>query len=104
MKLNKSLPYLRILLSAPLRERGKTLMALPDFVVNDIIEILYNVVMGNVTVHRTKLTKLRKNQRVVLNILNAKTLKQRRRIINKQKGGFLGALIPIVSAVLGSIL
>jgi hypothetical protein len=82
-------------------KRMNILHSFPSFVVDDIIEILYNVVLGKVDIGRRKV-KLHKHKKALLELVNIKSKNGRRKVIYKQTGGFLGALIPIVLSVLGT--
>jgi hypothetical protein len=97
---NRSLPYLNALLKSPNMKRMNILHSFPSFVVDDIIEILYNVVLGKVDIGR-RTGKLQKHKKALLDLVNANSINGRRQVIYKQTGGFLGALIPIILSIFG---
>ena len=103
MKFDRSLPYFNALLKAPNNRRIEILQSFPTFVVNDLIEVLYNVVLGNVDVGRRK-TNMKKYKKSLIQLVSVKGKKNRRNVIYNQRGGFIGALIPIVLSVLGGAL
>ena len=100
MKFHQSLPYFNALLKAPNVRRMEILQSFPKFVVNDLIEVIYNVVLGNVDIGKRK-TKLKKHRKVLLELVSVKGKKNRRNLVFSQKGGFLGALIPIALSIIG---
>jgi hypothetical protein len=104
MKLKQSLPFFNILISTPYKNRREVLSSLPMFVIDDLIEIVYNIVLGNVKIHKTKIKHLIKNKRVLLKLLNASSSEHRKKILNKQTGGFIGALIPLIASTIASLL
>ena len=99
MKFKQSLPYFNALLKAPSARQMEILQSFPTFVVNDLIEVIYNVVMGNVDIGKRK-TKLKKHQKVLLELVSIKGKKNRRNLVFNQRGGFLGALIPLALSVI----
>jgi hypothetical protein len=103
MKVERSIPYFNALLKAPVVKRIQILQSFPAHVVDDLIEILYNVVLGRVDIgSRTK--NLKRHRKALLDIVNTKGKRFRRNIIYRQKGGFLGALIPIVLSTVAGII
>lgn len=100
MKFERSKPFFNSLLQAPTGTRMNILQAFPNFVVDDMIEILYNIVMGNIEVGSRKKI-LNKHQKALTNLVNAKSKHMRRLVIYKQKGGFIAALLPLVMGLLG---
>jgi hypothetical protein len=97
----RSIPYFNALLKAGIMKRMNILQSFPSFVVDDMIEILYNVVLGKVNIGK-RLNKIQKLKKPLLDIVHTKGKKGKRSVIYKQSGGFLGALIPIILSVLGS--
>ena len=104
MKLERSVPYFNALLKANESKRIVILQSFPSFVIDDLLEVLYNVVLGKVDVSRGKHKVLKKHQKPLLDLVNNKNKKVMRKIIYKQKGGFLGAILPIVLSTLGGLL
>ena len=79
------------------------LQAFPSFVVDDLVEILFNIVLGNVNIG-TRKENLKKHKKALLEIVHTKSKKGRRQIIFNQKGGFIAALLPLVLGLLGPTL
>ena len=100
MKLDRSLPYFNTLLKAPLSNRISILHAFPTFVIDDLVEILYNIVLGNADIGSRK-QNLNRHKKVLLNLVNTRSKKARRNMIYSQKGGFIAALLPLVMGLLG---
>ena len=50
MKFNRSMPYFTALVKTLKDKRMNVLQSFPKFVVDDLIEIIYNVVLGNVDI------------------------------------------------------
>jgi hypothetical protein len=75
----------------------------PDFVTDDLVEILYNFVVGKVPVGSRK-AKFAKHKRSLLDLVNAKSKNGRRQVIYRQKGGFLGGILPMVISAIGGML
>jgi hypothetical protein len=103
MKIQRSIPYFNALLKAPTGKRMTILQSFPSHVVDDLIEVLYNVVLGRVDVG-TRSRNLKKHRRALLDLVNTKGKRFKRGVIFKQRGGFLGALIPIVLSTVAGII
>lgn len=101
MKLQKSLPYFKILLKTKSSKRKSALKSFPSYVLDDLIEILFNVVKGNCNITQRQLKTLKRYKTPLLQLANSKSKGKRRQII--QQGGILPALIPILTAVGSSI-
>jgi hypothetical protein len=102
MKLERSLPYFNALLKATSNKRISILQSFPQFVIDDLLEVLLNVVMGRVDVKKGK-NILQKHKKVLLDIANTNSRPRMRNIIFHQKGkGFLAALLPIVMSIIGA--
>ena len=98
--MKRSYPYFNTLLKAPENKRMGILQAFPTFVVDDLIEIIYNVVLGNIDIG-SKAKSLHVHKRALLKMVNTKSKKMRRGILYKQKGGFIAALLPLALGALG---
>ena len=109
--LRRSLPYLQVLQQGfkSKTQQVETLKKFSNFVLEDIVEILYNVVNNNCKIPHSALHRSRQlihHKTNVINLLdkakrNKKTLKRQ---FNKQKGGFLATLLPIILSVLPNAL
>lgn len=104
MKFERSIPYYKALLKANPSKRIKILQSFPSFVIDDMLEVLYNIVLGRVKLNGSKQKMLKKHQRPLLDLVNTKNRKRMRKIFYKQKGGFIGAILPIVLSALGGLL
>lgn len=103
-RLKRTVPYLRVLSRA--KNKKQMLKSFPAFVVDDIVEILYNVLLKNVTLRNSRhKTVLLKNRNTLSSLMtNTKNKKLLRRKVYKQKGGFLSSIIPIAATVLSGLL
>ena len=79
------------------------LQAFPTFVVDDLVEVLYNIVMGHVDIGSKK-RNLARHKKMLLNLVNTNGKTKRRKMIYRQKGGFIAALLPLVLGLLGPTL
>ena len=71
--------------------------------VDCVSECAKNVIKGNVPLNERQMTNLRRKRQDLRALSKRKTsLRTKRKIL--QKGGFLGALLPPVLSVLGSLL
>jgi len=104
MKFERSIPYFKAIIKTPSGLRKRLLRSFPSYVCDDLIEILYNVVMGKVKINQGQLKKLRRHKKSLRKLTGAKSKSGRRKVIYKQSGGFLGVLLPIVSSIVGGII
>ena len=102
----RTLPYLVQLRDTPDRQKRKRLQTLPDFVLDDMVEILYNILYRNVRLRNGRhISVLMKNRKPLTQIVNSYNRKQKRRkLLKSQKGGFIAAIIPVLAAALSSTL
>ena len=104
-QLNRSYPYLQLLMhNPPHRSKKKLIQSFPNFVIDDIVEILYNLLFGNVPIRSSRqMVVLKKYRRPLVTLFNRyKNKRIRRNIVRDQSGGFLASIIPIVASVLAS--
>jgi hypothetical protein len=87
------------------KHRNQLIKLFPDYVVDDLYEILYNIVHKNVSIPASHKRVLFKHRRAVLQLLAAAKTKNvtRRANVYKQSGGFLPALIPIALGLLSTL-
>ena len=108
MKFERSVPYFKVLLRLNPNTRLNFITSCPEFVANDLMEILYNVVFGRIPVNGKRLKSLKKYQKPILDVVYTKNKKLMNKIMSKwkdkQSGGFLGALIPIALSAIDGIL
>ena len=102
--LKRSLPFITNLLKARPRDRKRFLQAMPNFVIDTLIEILYNTIQGNIRINSNTFSLLSRQKRKLLRLINTRRRSERRALFNKQSGGFLPFLLPIISSVAASLL
>ena len=103
-KYTRTLPFVRVLdKSKSSVNKNDILKTFPVYVSNDIIEILYNILIGKLHVKSSQKKTLAKYRTQMREFANLPSLKTKRKFIHEQKGGFLGALLPIIASVLGSL-
>lgn len=107
LHIRRSLPYIHSLQKSSLMKMEKValLKRFPDYVLKDIIEILFNIVNRNVKTAPKLTSTLKHNQKAVIRFLdNAKKHKQSpKMLLRNQNGHFLGAILPAILSVLSSI-
>jgi len=103
-RIKRSVPFFKVLLRSKKQHRLQILKNFPSFVIDDIIEILINIVRGNVKLP-TRYSKIfRRQRKTLLDITHSNNKRKRRQIIYKQKGGFIASLLPIITTVIGTLL
>ena len=101
----RSYPFIKVLIkSRPNVNKAELLRKFPAFVTNDIIEILQNVVTGQLPIKSQQKQKSKKYQNQLTRLVNIRVHKQKQKYFHNQKGHFIGALLPILASVLGGIL
>ena len=103
MRFKRSQPFFIALLKAPASHKRNMLRSFPQFVVDDLLEILYNVVVGHVDIGSGKRNLLKYRKRLI-GLANARSKRLKREVMYQQDGGFLGAILPLVMSVLGGFL
>ena len=105
MKFDKSIPYFKALMQAPAKNRMMILQSFPHFVIDHLVEIIFNAVMGNVKLSSKSRKLAEKHKKALKQItVAARNKNKRRSLIYKQKGGFIGAILPFLTSALGGIL
>ena len=94
-------------MQAPSRvAQTRLIKSFPNYAIDDIVEVLYNMMLNNVKIknptHKKIITTHKRKLVTLFN--NSKKKRYRRNFIRKQKGGFIGAVLPIVASVLASAL
>ena len=103
-KYKQSLPFIKILHKTnPRVNKAEILKNFPPHVTNDIIEILHNILIGKLNVKSAQKKLLAKQRNKMYEFENLPSLKSRRNFVYKQRGGFLGVILPIIASVLGSL-
>ena len=104
-QLKRTLPYLNLLKTVDEKAKKKMLKSFPTFVIDDMVEILYNILSKNVTLRNPKFKKVIDDRKRILRSFYgmARQRTKRKKVLLQQKGGFLGAMIPIIASVLGGL-
>jgi len=96
---------LKILAKTPKTvNKGELLRKFPNFVTNDLVEILYNILIGHLPVKTKTRQQLSKHERSLLRLVNLPNRTKRQSYVYKQSGGFLGTVIPIIAALTGGLI
>jgi hypothetical protein len=105
--LARSLPYIKYLLKIKdNKTRLSALHGFPPFVITDIIVTLYNILRGNCRLTCSQKNIIMHNKAPLINLMDHERRKIKtnaRKIIYKQRGGFIGSLLPIIASVLGGL-
>lgn len=100
------MPYIQLLklTTSKEAEKKRMLKSFPAFVVDDIVEILYNILTGNVNISPNARKVLDGRKATLNNIYKvARNPKKRKQLLLRQKGGFIGTLIPILASAVGGL-
>lgn len=99
----RSLPYIKVLiLSKANVDKKKVLHNFPPYVINDIVEILFNIIMGNIKITAKDQKSLKPYKKPLLKLVNTPK-RSRKAFVYKQKGGFIGAVLPIIASLIGGL-
>lgn len=71
--------------------------------INALSEIILNALRGNLPLKKKEIKELNKYKHVLRKLIKRTYSIKKKKAILKQKGGFLGAIIPIALSALGSI-
>ena len=103
-KYTRALPFVKVLdKSKPRINKCDILKKFPDYVTDDIIEILHNILIGKLNIKPLQKKQLAKNKNKMHEFVNLPSLKKRRDFIYKQKGGFLGAILSVIASVISNL-
>lgn len=101
----RSLPFIKFMISnIGDVNRMQLLRGFPTWVADDIIEILYNIVMGNIHAPKNKINQLRPHVGRLKTLVNQPNKTMRREYVYKQSGGFISALLPIAASIIGGLI
>ena len=110
-RLQRSLPFLKVLLNSPTNRRKSILQKFPRFVIDDNAEILYNIVLGNVKLRGKFRAVIQQYKHPLLKLVQvARNKKLRRQLLNykQQRGGGILAtsalLLPLIISLVGKII
>jgi hypothetical protein len=99
----RSLPYIKILAKSDHSvDKKEVLRNFPSFVINDIVEILYNIIMGKIEIGSKQKKCLKSYKKPLLKLVNIPKT-SRKKFVYKQTGGFIGAVLPIIASLIGGI-
>ena len=105
LHVKRTLPFVQAMSRIPThRHRQSMLSHLPKFVVDDIAEIIYNIVIGNASISSQYRTRLARVKQQLYRIINQKDRTRRRQEIYKQSGtGVFTILLPAIASVISAI-
>lgn len=85
--------------------RGKLIKSLPDKTVKHICDACYNILAGNCRLSSRQYETLRRYKKPIrqLGYEPYHPLNYKRKILKEQKGGFLGAVFPIIASLIGGL-
>ena len=66
-KLKRTLPYLQLLKTAKDINKKRMLRSFPAFVIDDVVEILYNILTKNITLRHPNFKRFMESKRKTLN-------------------------------------
>ena len=102
--IKRSLPYIKILVKSNGNVNKKDVMRnFSSYVINDIVEILYNIITGKIEIGSTQKKRLKPYKKPLLKLVNTPK-KSRKNFVYKQKGGFIGAVLPIIASFIGGLI
>ena len=76
----RSIEYFRTILQAPKRLRWKLLHVLPSHVIDDYIQIMDNIMLGNININ---VDKIKKYKDILLEMTHAKSNQKRKAVLLK---------------------
>ena len=101
--LRRNSAYFQVLKES--KAKLKTLETFPPQAIHALFEIIVNIVRGNVKISANQRRTLMKHKTSLLRLCsNVGVKRERPRLLRNQTGGFIGALAPILAAVLPGIL
>ena len=102
-RLKAHAPYLHVLVNGTAKQREGLLRGADKELVYCLCECALNVLQGNVKLQSTEKTHLKKYKQRLRDLSNKKiALRTKRKLLLKQKGGWVTALIaPILSSLAG---
>lgn len=96
----KHLPVLKLIQEAPPKLRYRILRHSDLKIIKTIYECIYNTLMGNISLTKSEIIKLKQFKKILREILHTDGgLKEKRRLILQSGGSFLPTLLePIITA------
>ena len=102
----RTLPYVKALRRIQSPKQRQTLFKnMPKFVVDDIAEIIYNIIIGSAHISPKYKQRLGKVRHQLYKIIKSPTTTDRRTALYKQSGGgIFTILLPALATVISSII
>lgn len=85
-------------------KRGQLLDYAGKDEIDAIAECVFNVLQGRVPIESAKLRRLRYYKNVMRSLIDKNTPINKKKLVLKQKGGFLGAILPASIGLITSLL
>lgn len=86
------------------KNKQALLRALDPKVIQILAQIASNIVNGDIKITESQRKKLTRYKDILRKLRDNKNIHTRRRILIRQKGGFLPFLIPLAASALGGVL
>jgi hypothetical protein len=104
-RLGRIMPLLPMLTKRANKQRKRVVIdSLGSGEMNEISELTKNFLANNIPVKRSEIGKLRKYQQTMRRIASPGVSLDSKKTLLKQRGGFLGALVPLLGSVLAPVL
>jgi hypothetical protein len=104
--IKRSMPFIEAMkrVKSP-KARQELFKHLPTFVVDDIAEIIYNILIGNAHISPNYKKRLGQVRHQLYGMIRATSKGKRRKILYKQSGGgIFTVLLPAIASVIASII
>jgi hypothetical protein len=99
-RLERNLPTLRRVAKLTPKDRNRYLELCPKEVIKTLIDICLNLILGNVNVTSEERARLKRNATALREFAGKKgSLKRKRQMLVKQRGGIFPFLIPLFAAL-----
>ena len=99
-KVKQKIAAFKKLSKKKLSDQKEILNRCPDEVINDLIACIQEISTNpNLNLSRTKLKRLKKFKKFIRGINSGKKKNRRRYICKNLKGGFIGALVPLLASL-----
>lgn len=98
--LSRSLPYIRDIISVDSSQRKcMVLKSLPHYVLNDILEVIFNICIGNCYVDQDFYDKAVPHKKVLIKLLKMTNANEASSFLLQQNNKFFDFILPIVESV-----
>ena len=94
--------FLKAIAKANPKQRKQLLLSLPNDVIKLMCEVLHNILRETIKIPPSQRNMLYKYKQAIRDLGNSPfcPLLKKRQLLYKQKGGFLGAVLPIIASIL----